>query len=143
MPDVIVQQAGRFIIVGTIGFLVDGGILTLLHSVFEIGLVHARLCSFAAAVTVTWYLNRQHTFADRKDIRAVHEWGRYVAVNSIGALLNFGIFLLLAYRFTLFASWPIIPLAIASVIALFFNFFASRQLAFRAGQASGKSSRAA
>jgi putative flippase GtrA len=143
MPDVIVQQAGRFIIVGTIGFLVDGGILTLLHSVFEFGLVHARLCSFAAAVTVTWYLNRQHTFADRKDIRAVHEWGRYVAVNSIGALLNFGIFLLLAYRFTLFASWPIIPLAIASAIALFFNFFASRQLAFRAGQASGKSSRAA
>lgn len=143
MPDVIVQQAGRFIIVGAIGFLVDGGILTILHSIFEFSLVQARLCSFAAAVTVTWYLNRQHTFADRKDIRAVHEWGRYVAVNSIGALLNFGIFLLLAYRFTLFANWPIIPLAIASAIALFFNFFASRQLAFRAGQASGKSSGAA
>ncbi len=140
MPDVIVQQAGRFIIVGTIGFLVDGGILTLLYSVFEIGLVHARLCSFAAAVTVTWYLNRQHTFADRKDTRAVHEWGRYVAVNSIGALLNLGIFLFLAYRFTLFANWPIIPLAIASSIALFFNFFASRQLAFRAGQSVRKSS---
>jgi len=130
MPDVIVQQAGRFILVGTIGFFVDGGILTLLYSVFEIGLVHARLCSFAAAVTVTWYLNRQHTFADRKDIRAVHEWGRYAVVNSIGALLNLGIFLLLVYRFALFASWPIVPLAIAASIALVFNFLASRQLAF-------------
>ena len=130
MPDVIVQQAGRFIIVGTIGFLVDGGILTLLHSVFEFGLVHARLCSFAAAVTVTWYLNRQHTFADRKDMRAAHEWGRYAVVNSIGALLNLGIFLLLVYRFALFASWPIVPLAIAASIALIFNFFASRHLVF-------------
>lgn len=143
MPDVIVQQAGRFTIVGAIGFFVDGGILTILHSVFEFSLVEARLCSFATAVTVTWYLNRQHTFADRKDARAVHEWGRYVAVNSIGALLNLGIFLILAYRFTLFASWPIMPLAIASAIALFFNFFASRQLAFRSGQSTGKSTGAA
>ena len=139
MPHVIVQQAGRFIIVGAIGFLVDAGILTILHSIFEFSLLHARLCSFAAAVTVTWYLNRQHTFFDRKDPRAVREWGRYVAVNSIGSILNLGIFLLLACRFTLFASWPIIPLAIASAIALFFNFFASRQLAFRGGQSARKS----
>lgn len=131
MPDVIVQQAGRFIIVGAIGFLVDAGILTILHSVFEFSLLHARLCSFAAAVTVTWYLNRQHTFFDRKDTRVVHEWGRYAVVNSIGALLNLGIFLWLVYRFTALASWPIIPLAIAASIALVFNFFASRHLAFR------------
>ncbi len=130
MPDIIVQQAGRFIIVGALGFLVDAGILTILHSIFEFSLVQARLCSFAAAVTVTWYLNRQHTFADRKDIRAVHEWGRYAVVNSIGALLNLGIFLLLVYRFALFASWPIVPLAIAASIALVFNFLTSRQLAF-------------
>jgi len=130
MSDVIAQQAGRFLVVGAIGFCVDAGILTLLHSIFEFSLVQARLCSFAAAVTVTWYLNRQHTFADRKDVRAVREWGRYVAVNSVGALLNLGIFLLLAYRFALFASWPIIPLSIATAIALFFNFFGSRQLAF-------------
>ena len=131
MPDVIVQQAGRFFIVGAVGFLVDGGILTILHSVFEFSLVNARLCSFAAAVTVTWYLNRLHTFAGRNDTRAVHEWGRYAVVNSIGALLNLGIFLWLVYRFTAMASWPIIPLAIAASIALVFNFFASRHLAFR------------
>jgi len=131
MPHVIVQQAGRFIIVGAIGFLVDAGILTIMHSVFEFSLLHARLCSFATAVTVTWYLNRQHTFFDRKDTRVVHEWGRYAVVNSIGALLNLGIFLWLVYRFTALASWPIIPLAIGASIALVFNFFASRHLAFR------------
>jgi len=131
MSVAVIQQARRFIIVGAIGFLVDGGILTILHSLYDLSLLHSRLWSFSAAVTLTWYLNRQHTFADSKDIRAVHEWGRYAVVNSIGALLNLGIFLWLVYRFTALADWPIIPLAIAASIALVFNFFASRHLAFR------------
>jgi putative flippase GtrA len=134
MSAAVIQQARRFIIVGAIGFFVDGGFLTLFHSVFDFSLLYARLCSFSAAVTVTWYLNRQHTFADSKDVRAVHEWGRYAVVNSIGAMLNLGIFLWLVYRFTALASWPIIPLAIAASIALVFNFFASRHLAFRHSQ---------
>jgi putative flippase GtrA len=127
-------QTSRFVLVGAIGFLVDGGILTLLHSVFDVGLLHARLVSFAVAVTVTWYLNRQHTFADKKDANAMDEWGRYAFVNTIGALLNLGVFLWLAYRFEILADWPIVPLAIAATIALAFNFFASRRFAFRAGQ---------
>ena len=134
MPTDLTQQAGRFFIVGSIGFFVDGGLLTLLHSLFDFSLLHARLVSFAAAVTVTWWLNRQHTFADSKDARVVNEWARYVVVNSIGALLNLGIFLGLVYRFSALAGWPILPLAIASSIALFFNFVASRNIAFRQGQ---------
>ncbi len=130
----LAQQAGRFVVVGAIGFFVDGGILTVLHSIFDFSLLHARLVSFSGAVTMTWYLNRQHTFADSKDAHAVHEWGRYAVVNSIGATLNLGIFLWLVYRFDALAGWPIVPLAIAASIALIFNFFASRHLAFRHNQ---------
>lgn len=134
MSGNVTQQAGRFFIVGSIGFFVDGGILTLLHNLFEFSLLHARLVSFSAAVTVTWYLNRHHTFSTGKENRAVHEWTRYAAVNSIGALLNLGIFLWLVYRFNTLADWPILPLAIAASIALVFNFFASRNIAFRQGR---------
>ncbi len=134
MSTGMVQQAGRFAVVGAIGFLVDGGILTLLHSLFDFSLLQARLVSFSAAVTVTWYLNRQHTFLDSKDVQAVHEWGRYAVVNGIGAGLNLGIFLWLVYRFNALASWPIVPLAMAASVALIFNFLASRHFAFRHGQ---------
>ena len=134
MPADLTQQAGRFFIVGSIGFFVDGGILTVLHSIFEFSLLQARLVSFAAAVTMTWYLNRKHTFTDSRDSRAVREWTRYAVVNGIGAMLNLGIFLWLVYRFNVLASWPIVPLAMAASIALVFNFFASRHLAFRHGQ---------
>jgi len=134
MPARVAHQAGRFIVVGAMGFAVDGGILMLLHSLYDFSLLHARLVSFAAAVTVTWYLNRQHTFAASKDDQVIFEWGRYAVVNGIGALLNLGLFLWLVYHFTRLAAWPIVPLAMAASVALVFNFFASRQLAFRQGR---------
>ena len=46
MPAAVTQQAGRFIIVGTIGFFVDGGILTVLYNIFDFSLLHTRLVSF-------------------------------------------------------------------------------------------------
>jgi len=125
------RQAGSFAIIGGIGFIVDGGILTLLNSVFEFDLLPSRLASFSAAVTVTWFLNRRKTFADRNDRRAAREWGRYAIVNSIGALLNMGIFFWLVYYYSSLAEMPLVPLALAASIALVFNFFASKHIAFR------------
>ena len=127
------EQAGHFAAIGAIGFMVDGGILMLLHSVFDFSLLHARLISFSVAVTITWYLNRKKTFSSR-DARAINEWGRYAAVNTIGALLNIGIFLWLIFRFETLANWPIVPLAIAASIVLVFNFLMSRSIAFRHGE---------
>jgi putative flippase GtrA len=131
MVQTIGRQAASFVGVGTVGFAVDGGILTLLNSLYDIELLPARMTSFSVAVTVTWGLNRARTFADRKDQRMVREWGRYAAVNSIGALLNLGIFFWLLRRFSIFEDTPLIPLAIAASVALVFNFVASRQVAFR------------
>lgn len=125
------RQARSFAVVGAIGFVVDGGLLTLLYEVFAVQLLNARLVSFSAAVTTTWLLNRQRTFADRKKSPAVHEWSRYAVVNSAGALLNMGIFFGLINRFSALSSMPLVPLAIAASIALAFNFFASKHLAFR------------
>ena len=125
------KQARNFAIVGSIGFIVDGGFLTMLNGVFEFELLPSRLASFSAAVTITWFLNRRNTFADRKDSRAAREWGRYVVVNSIGAVLNMGIFFSLVYHYSSFAKMPLVPLAMASSIALVFNFFASKHIAFR------------
>ena len=130
----LAEQARRFVAVGAVGFFVDGGILTLLHSLFDFELLQARLVSFSTAVTVTWYLNRTHTFSENRDVRAVNEWSRYAAVNTVGALLNLGIFLWLVYRFEVLANWPIVPLAVAASVALVFNFFASRHLAFSGGE---------
>ena len=124
------KQAVSFAMIGAIGFLVDGGVLTVLNSAFELDLFRSRLVSFSVAVTVTWALNRRQTFADRKDRRAAREWGRYVIANGLGALLNMAIFFWLVQHYAWAAGQPIVPLAIASTIALSFNFFASKYGAF-------------
>lgn len=124
-------QAGNFAAIGAIGFLVDGGLLSLLHSLYGAGLVPARLLSFSAAVTVTWLLNRRRTFAERRDSRPVREWSRYATVNSVGALINMGVFFWLIGRYEFMAGVPLLPLAIAAILALAFNFFASKHIAFR------------
>ncbi|MFQ5609922.1 MAG: GtrA family protein [Woeseiaceae bacterium] len=129
MATATLTQAGRFAAVGAIGFIVDGGILTLLNGVYDVSLLYSRLVSFSLAVTVTWFLNRQLTFAATPE--PGREWGRYAIVNSVGALLNMGIFFWLVYSFDAFAAWPIAALAIAAVIALVFNFLGSRHIAFR------------
>lgn len=125
------EQSAKFAVIGAIGFVVDGGILTVLNSLLGFGLLPSRLASYSVAVTVTWYLNRHQTFSESKDRRAALEWGRYAAVNSIGALLNMSIFFSLVHQFQRMAEMPLLPLAISASISLIFNFFASKHIVFR------------
>lgn len=125
------EQATRFAIIGGIGFVVDGGILTVLNSLFGLNPLLARALSFPIAVTVTWYLNRHRTFSERKSRRAAFEWSRYAALNGIGALLNLGVFFWLINRFNTLADTPLLPLAMGASIALVFNFLTAKHLVFR------------
>lgn len=125
------RQARNFALIGAVGFLVDGGILTALHGAAGFKAANARLVSFPVAVTVTWYLNRRRTFHQHNDPNTTREWVRYVAVSSVGAVLNLSIFLWLVYQWQMLADYPIVPLAIAAGVALVFNFFGSRMFVFR------------
>jgi len=128
----ISREVITFWAIGTIGFLVDGGLLTLLNSILNLDVLISRLCSFSVAVTVTWYLNRNYTFPDQRDEQALHEWTRYAALNGLGALLNLAIFFWLIFEFSALAAVPIVPFAIASLVALAFNFLVSKYIAFKA-----------
>lgn len=131
MTHSLPRQARSFALIGAVGFLVDGGILTVLHGLADFSAAKARLVSFPVAVTVTWYLNRRRTFRQDQDPNSAHEWGRYAVVNTVGALLNLSIFLWLVQRWQVLATYPVVPLAIAAGIALVFNFAGSRLFVFR------------
>ena len=124
------RQASSFAAIGAIGFLVDAGLLTALNALLDVDLLQARLVSFSSAVTVTWLMNRQLTFAHRQSKRAAPEWARYALVNGFGAFINLSIFFWIIHLYPALAAWPVIPLAIAAGIALVFNFLASRRIVF-------------
>lgn len=118
----------RFACVGAVGFVVDAGILTML---MQLGWqpVLARLVSFPAAVATTWLLNKAWTFA-ADAASAGGGYMRYSGIQIIGALINLGIFTLLISAFPAFRAVPWLPLAAAALVALVFNYLATRHLVF-------------
>ncbi len=120
----------RFCLVGSIGFLVDAGLLVLLYESTGLSVTLSRLISFSMALTVTWLLNRHITFRHGASARKFGEWQRYVAVNSIGGALNLAVFFWMTHTVCGSAANLIPALITASVIALAFNYTGSRILVF-------------
>ncbi len=125
----------RFCVVGTVGFLVD--VAVLYAAVGLLGWYAARVLSFMAAVTVTWWFNRRFTFAhaaqrDNSSGAAVilSEYCKYVGSMLGGAVVNY-----VAYVVTLrlvhgpFAG--VAGVAAGSIAGLAVNFFAARFFVFR------------
>jgi putative flippase GtrA len=125
----------RFCVVGTLGFLVD--VAVLYAAVGLLGWYAARVVSFMAAVTVTWWFNRRFTFAHQaqRDDSAgaaaiLSEYCKYVGSMLGGAVVNYA-----AYVVTLrlvhgpFAG--VAGVAAGSIAGLAVNIFAARFFVFR------------
>jgi len=119
----------QFGIVGTLGFLADYGALVLLMY-FGLNPYWGRLGSFFIAVNCTWVLNRNFTFKAKKTTRLRTEWLKYLMANSMGALLNYGVYALLIYKVPLVAQWPVLGVAAGSVAGLLANYINSRVFVF-------------
>jgi putative flippase GtrA len=120
----------RFVLIGGIGFVVDAGILTALTRVAGWEPWHARLLSFPAAVFVTWWLNRQFTFAGRGLERRSVEALFYLGIQVIGAAINLAVFGACLAHWPELRSVPAVPLAAGAVVGLAFNFGVSNYVLY-------------
>lgn len=118
----------RFCVVGTVGFLIEAGLLMWFINVFAFDPFTARLLSIGLAVTMTWAMHRNWTF-DPGSSNRLSEWARFGAVNGVGATINYGTYATLLLFFTNLS--PVLALAAGSVVALAANFLGSRLWAFR------------
>lgn len=127
-------QFARFAVVGTIGFAVDASVLTVAVSVTGMGPYLARVLSFGVAATVTWYLNRRYTFSTRRaSSGALSQWSRFVAVNALGACINFAVYAALIASSDIARRFLLLAVAAGSVAGLVSNFTLSRAFVFPAG----------
>jgi putative flippase GtrA len=126
-----VDQVGRFIVVGTLGFAIDGGLLYLLVR-GGVDPYIARALSFPPAVTATWYLNRVWTFAARQGA-ARRQYARYLAVQLVGALSNYGVYAAILSLGHRSAEGALAALAAGSLAGLVINFAGARALVFVSG----------
>jgi putative flippase GtrA len=123
----------RFALVGAAGFVVDAIVLALGLHVIGLNKYTARVFSFLCAATFTWIANRRFTFPEAAASRGrAREWARFVAVNGVGGLINYGTYAaLVTYADAPFTN-PFLALAVGSLAGLVFNFLGSKYLVFKA-----------
>lgn len=128
----MLQQLALFTLVGGAGFAVDAGVLLLLIHAVSLDVYVARLLSWLAAATFTWWLNRTLTFRDR-GAGLLRQWLMFLAANSGGGLINIGVSsALIASRMT-----PVAAVACGALAGLLWNFLASRRFVFSRSNARG------
>ncbi len=126
------RQFISFALVGVAGLVVDLGVLYLLQPTF--GWYVARVLSFMAAVTTTWALNRQFTFADRHSGQSiVREYARYLLTMLAGAAVNYAVYVLTLHWLgdSLGRLAPGLGVAFGSVAGMALNFLSARFLVFK------------
>ena len=120
----------RFCIVGAMGFGVD---LTVLYArAWALGWYQARVVSFIAAASFTWWLNRRFTFAadTGQGASTGRQYLAYMASMLGGGALNYA-----AYAATL--QWFDVPgkaawgVAFGSCAGLMSNYLSARHLVFK------------
>lgn len=128
----LLQQFMQFGTVGFAGFLVDTLVVYALRG--AIGLYAAGMVSFVLAVTTTWAGNRAWTFAGtfagRGSGGMVRQWARYIAANSLGAVLNRGTFMLLVFFVPLCERYPVLAILAGVASGMGANFHMSRRVVF-------------
>lgn len=120
-----------FCVGGSIGFLIDAGIVQWLVSGWAANPYLARLFSFLAAATGTWLFNRRFTFKDIRRYGRFGEWSRYVFAMCGGFAINFAVYSSLVYHFELIQRLPALGVAVGSLGGFVVNFTASRYWIYR------------
>ena len=124
----------EFVVVGGIGFVVDAIILSTLIHLLDVNPYLARLFSFSGAVTVTWLLNRVWTFSRTMTAKKGSEYTRYIMVQTCGWVINFSVYAICISVSDIMIAFPVLALAVGSIVAATFNFLGARHFVFTANQ---------
>lgn len=118
----------KFVVVGTVGFVIDFGTLNLLKLVFGFHLLVANTISFSLAVVSNFTWNRLWTYPDSRSKPIRSQLMQFFMVNIAGWGIN---------TLVLWALAPVfegmvgelgynLAKAIATILVLFWNFFVNR-----------------
>ncbi len=126
-------EAFRFGLVGVAGYVVD---VAVLLAVVRLGVdpFTARVPSFLAAASCTWFLNRRFTFRDpaARSGPVRRQWALFVLLMLPGAALNYGTYALLLAQWDLARHVLALPVAAGALAGMTLNFVVSKFVVFRA-----------
>ncbi len=129
----------KFMVVGSIGSVVDFGVMNLLTHLFDTSLVIAGTFSFVCAIVSNFFLNRYWTYPDSRSRPISQQLIMFFIVNVAGLAIRIPILHFLELpllRFFQISSFHLpftygfwtknITLAIAIGVVMLWNFFVNR-----------------
>lgn len=128
----LAMQFLRFGTVGAGGFVVDNAVVYSLRD--PAGLYAAGALAYIAAATFTWVFNRLWTFRGPHQGAAGRQWVLFLATQSVGFVVNRGVFAVLVTVSPLCATHPVIAVFAGTLAGMFLNFAAARRYVFVGGK---------
>ena len=122
------MQFARFGTVGAAGFVVDTAVVYALRGV--VGIYAAGAAAYAVAATFTWIFNRIWTFREASHAPAGRQWAAFLATQSVGFVVNRGVFFTLVTISPFCAAHPVVAIAAGVAAGMFLNFAAARRFVF-------------
>ena len=129
LPKDMSSQFVRFLIVGTTAFVIDASLLRI-FTIWGFDPYVGRAMSVPPALVFGFIMNRRFTFRYEGVQRKRIQLPKYVAVQGIGALINYSIFALLVAFVPLISVYLELGVAAGAVGAMFWNFLMARALVF-------------
>ncbi|KAB0477594.1 GtrA family protein [Vibrio chagasii] len=123
----------RFAVVGAGGFVVDCAVLAFLHYIVGLPLMTARIGSFIAAATTTWFGNRVLTFGFKGQGRwsdKLIQWQKFMFSASISAVPNLLCFKLMVELLPVFTGAVFIAMAVGILVGMVTNYLFSQYWVF-------------
>ena len=135
----------KFALVGISGTLIDIGFFNLFNQRFGISPITAKALSFSIAVFNNFIWNRLWTYPESRELPFSKQFAQYLLVSIVGLIINTSIFavtdhsLIQLFDGILPSNFPFsstvvghnTSVAIATVVVLFWNYFANRFWTFR------------
>lgn len=119
-----------FLIAGSLAFVVDVVVLTLLRD--ALGVYAARAVSFWLAATTTWLINRNISFAGRSASGSLlTEYLRYLGLMLGGGAVNLAVYSLLAWTLPQGPLWLMLYVAAGTLVAMTVNYLSMTRLLYR------------
>ena len=121
-------QMVRYGIVGTIGAVIDFGLLNLLVLYLDWNVYLAATVGFTAAASSNYVLNLKWTFRDSPSKHRLVQYGQFILVALLGLMINNGTMYILIENF----GWWFNFAKLSAVLVVFvWNYLANRYWTFR------------
>lgn len=128
----LARRFASFLVVGAVGFAVNQGMLFVLVDRGVMPAAWASPVAIALSMVVTFVMNAQWTWRDRGADSPLRRAGLYVAINTVGLLINWGVLVAL-HRAGLHYLWANV---VGAGAAAFWNFALNHRVTWATPPAS-------